>query len=78
MLWIKEVEMFESVEDLETSQSIGGPRFPNFEMLDGKIASALKKDLHEPILQEESQSGGAKGSNGRLISPWKTGCVYDL
>ena len=33
LLWIKEVEMVESVDDLETSQSIGGHRFPNFEML---------------------------------------------
>ena len=43
MLWIKEVEMVESVDDLKTSQSIGGHRFPNFEMLDANIASALKK-----------------------------------
>ena len=43
MLWINEVEMVESVDDLQTSQSIGGHRFPNFEMLAAKIASALKK-----------------------------------
>ena len=42
MLWINEVEMVESVDDLQTSQSIGGHRFPNFEMLAAKIASALK------------------------------------
>ena len=29
--------------DLETSQSIRGHRFPNFEMLDAKIASSLRK-----------------------------------
>ena len=33
----------ESVDDLETSQSIGERRFPNFEMLVAKIASAMKK-----------------------------------
>ena len=43
MLWIKEVEMVDSVDNLKTSQSIGGHRFPNFEMVDAKIASALKK-----------------------------------
>ena len=32
-----------SVDDLETSQSIRTHLFPNFEMLDAKIASALKK-----------------------------------
>ena len=43
MWWIKEVEKAETVDDLGTSQSIGGHIFPNFEMLDAKIASALKK-----------------------------------
>ena len=42
MLWIKEVEMVGSVDDPKMSQSIGGRRFPNFEMLDAKIAPALK------------------------------------
>ena len=43
MLWIKEVEMVEPMDDLETSQSVGGHRFTNFDMLDAKIAAALKK-----------------------------------
>ena len=43
VLWIKEIEVVESVIDIETSQSIGGRRCPNFEMLDAKMASALKK-----------------------------------
>ena len=63
MLSIKEVEMVVSVDDLRTSQSIGGHRFPNFEILDAKIASALKITSN-PILQEESQSAAAKGPNG--------------
>ena len=33
----------DSVDDRETSQSIGGERFPYFEMLFSKIASVLKK-----------------------------------
>ena len=78
MLWIKEVEMVEPVDGLETSQSIRGRRFPNFEIHDAKIASALKRDHHELPFEEESQSGGAKGPNGRPISPWKTDCVHDL
>ena len=32
----------------------------------------------EPLLQEESQSGGPEGSNGRPILSWKTDCVHDL
>ena len=40
MLWIKEVEMVESVDDLKTSRSMGEHRIPKFEMFDAKIASA--------------------------------------
>ena len=70
MLWIKEVEVVESVDDHVTSQSIGRHKFPNFEMRDAKIVSALKEDHHESLLQEESQSGAAKGADarGRLIA----------
>ena len=35
--------MVDSLEDLKTSESIRGHRLPNFEMLDAKIASSLKK-----------------------------------
>ena len=37
MSWIKEVD------DLESSCSIQGYHFPDFEMLDAKIASAMNK-----------------------------------
>ena len=43
MLWIKEVEVAKSVNDLMTSQSTEGHACPDFEMLDAKIASALKR-----------------------------------
>ena len=48
MLWIKEVEMIDSVDDLKTSRSTGGHRFFNSEMLDAKIESALKKIITNP------------------------------
>ena len=38
MLWIKEVEMVESVDDLKSSRSIRGTHGPNFELLDARIA----------------------------------------
>ena len=41
MLWIKEVEMVESVDDLKSSRSIRGTQGPDFEVLKEKIASAL-------------------------------------
>ena len=44
MFRIKEVEKFESVYDLKSSRSIlGYAHFPNFEMLDARVASALNK-----------------------------------
>ena len=52
--------------------------FPNFDMLDAKIASVLKNKHPEVLLQEKRQSGGAKGPIGRSISSWKTDCVHDL
>ena len=43
MLWMKEVEVAKPVDNLVTSQSIEGRDFPDFEMLDAKIAPALKR-----------------------------------
>ena len=46
MLWIKEVEMVESVDDLKSPCSIREIRTPDFEVLDAKIASALNRIIH--------------------------------
>ena len=46
MLWIKEVEMVESLDDLKSSRSIRGTQGPDFEVLDGRIASALNRIIH--------------------------------
>ena len=46
MLWIEEVEMVESVDDLKASCSFRGIRMPDFEVLDARIASALNKIIH--------------------------------
>ena len=43
MLWIKDVEMVDSLDELKSSRSVSGKDFPNFEMLGAKIASALNK-----------------------------------
>ena len=53
MLWIKEVEIVDSVDDLESSRSVQGHHFPNFEMLDAKIASALNKITKNSYLQKK-------------------------
>ena len=46
MLWIKEVEIVESVDDLKSSCSIRGIRTPIFEVLDARIALALNRIIH--------------------------------
>ena len=43
MLWIKEVEMVDSMDELKSSRSVAGKNFPSFEMRDAKTASALNK-----------------------------------
>ena len=79
MLWIKEVEMVDSVDDLKSSRSIQGcTHFPNFEVLDAKIASALNKDHPEFLLQEEGQSGGTESPKRGPVSVRKTDRLPDL
>ena len=46
MLWIKEVELVESVDVLKSSSSTRGISMPNFEVLDARIASALNRIIH--------------------------------
>ena len=46
MLWIKVVEMVESVDGLKSSRSVRGTHGPDFEVLDARIASALNKIIH--------------------------------
>ena len=53
MLWIKEVEMVESVDDLKSSCSVRGIRTPNFEVLDAKIASALNRIIHNTRIKKK-------------------------
>ena len=46
MLWIKEVEIAKSIDELMTSRSIMGKDFPVFDMLDAMKAQASKKLLN--------------------------------
>ena len=49
MLWITEVEMVDSVDELKSSSSVRGIRMPDFEVLDARIASALNRIIHNSI-----------------------------
>ena len=47
-------EMVESVDYLESSRSIqGNTHFPNFEMLDARIASALNKIIQDSYFKKK-------------------------
>ena len=55
--WIKEIEMAKSIDELMTSRSITGrTNFPDYDMLDAKIASALEKLLAHVHFREEQVS----------------------
>ena len=55
MLWIKEVEMVDSVDEFESSSSTRRIRMPDFEVLDAKIASCTEQNHPEyPVSRERS------------------------
>ena len=53
MLWINEVEMVDSLDELQLSRSACGKNLPNFEMLDAKIASALNKIIQTSLFKKK-------------------------
>ena len=73
MLWINEVQMVDSVDELNSSRSVGGKNFPNFEMLDARIASALNKIIQNShfkktvSLQEQKAQKEGRFLRGRQI-----------
>ena len=78
ILWIKEVEMVDSLDELKSSRSVCGKDFPNFEMLDAKIASALNKIIQNSQFKKEGQHRGAESPKRRPVSTRKTDRLHDL
>ena len=75
MLWIKEVEMVNSVDDLESSCSVRGlTPFPDFELLDARIASVLNKIIWNSYfkkkvsLEEQKAQKADRFLRGRQIA----------
>ena len=77
MLWIKEVEMVDTVDDLKSSRSIKGTHGPVFELLDAKIVSALNKIIQRTRFKNEGQSGGNESSQRRPFPSRKTSRLPD-
>ena len=74
MLWIKEVELVDSVDDLKSSCSVRGISMPYFEVLDARTASALNKIIHNShfkrgiSLEEEKAQKQDRFFRGRQIA----------
>ena len=77
MLWIKEVEMVDSFDEFKSSRSVCGKDFPNFEMLDAKIASALNNIIHNSHPQRKTVSKSRNPERGP-VSTRKTDRLHDL
>ena len=78
MLWIKEVEMVDSLDELKSSRSIAGQNFPNFEMLDTKIASALNKVIQNSHFKKKVSLEEQKAQKEDRFFTRKTDCLHDL
>ena len=78
MLWIEEVEMVESVDDLKSSCSVRGIRTPDFEVLDAKIASALNRIIHNTRFKKKVSLEEMKAQKRGPFPSWKTDRLPDL
>ena len=78
MLWIKEVEMVESVDDLKSSCSVRGIQMPNFEVLDAKIASVLNRIIHNTQFKRKVSPEEQKAHKREPFPSWKTDRLHVL
>ena len=78
MLWIKEVEMGDSMDELKSSRSTARKDFPNFELLDSRIASALQKIIQNSHFKKKVSLEEQKAQKRRLVSTTKTDRLHDL
>ena len=78
MLWIKEVEPVEPMDDLKSSCSIRGIQMPNFELLDTRIASALNKITQNTRFQKKVSVDEQKAQKRGPFPSWKTNRLRDL
>ena len=78
MLWIKEVEIVESVDDLKYSRSIRGTPGPDFEVLNAKIASALNRIMHNTRFKKKVSLEEMKAQEEDRFPPRKTDRLPDL
>ena len=78
LLWIKQVEMVESVDDLKSSRSVRGTHGPNFELLDAKIASALNRIIQKTRFKQKVSLEEQKAHKEDRFLRGKTDSLLDL
>ena len=71
-LWINEVEMVESVDDLNSSRTIRGNHGPDSELFDARIASALNRIIQNTQFKEKVSLEEQKAPKRRPFPSWKT------
>ena len=78
MLRIKELEIVDSLDELKSSRSVYGKDFPNFEMLDAKIASSLNKIIQSSQFKKKVSLEEQKAQKGGSVSTRETDRLHDL
>ena len=76
MLWIKEVEMVDSVDDLKSSSSVRGIRMPDFEVFDANIASHFNRRFS--LEEQKSTKRGPFPSRKTGSLTWSTSTSESL
>ena len=77
MLWIKEVEMVDSLEELKSSRSVSGKIFQIW-YAGREDCFCSEQDHPEFPIQEEGQSRGTESPEGGPVSMRKTARLPDL
>ena len=78
MLWIKEEEMVDSLEELKSSQSVAGKNLSKLRRAGRKDCLCSEQDHPEFPLQEEGQSRGTESPERGPVSTRKTDRFHDL
>ena len=78
VLWIKEVEMVDSLDGLKSSRSVYGKDCPDFEMLDAKNASAQSKIIQNSQFNKKSASRTRKAPKVDRFLGGRQNPLHDL
>ena len=68
LLWIKEEELVDPVDDLKSSSSVRGIRMPDFVVLDARIASALNRIIQNSHNKRKVSLEEQKSPKKRTVS----------